>query len=83
MVIDVAGVVGAIASVIGAAADIDEEVIGADRICASCMVVVVKLLKPVVQVIWSMMNVMSPATAAELGMMVIWFAWEAVRTPPT
>ena len=83
MVVDVAGVVGAIASVVGATADVDEEVIGADQICASSMVVVVKLMKPVVQVIWSMMNVMLPATAAELGMMAIWFTWEAIRTPST
>jgi len=70
VVVDVVGVVGAIASVVGAAADVDEEAIGADRICASSMVMAVKLLKPVV---WSTMNVMPPAMAAELGMMAILF----------
>jgi len=45
---DVAGVVGAIANVDGAAADISEEVISADRIYTSSMVVAVKLSKPVV-----------------------------------
>ena len=48
MVRDVAGVVGAIASVVGAAADVDEKVIGIDRIYASSMVMAVKLLKPMV-----------------------------------
>jgi len=44
-------VVGAVASVIEAVADIDEEVIDADRIYASSMVVWAKLLRPVVQMI--------------------------------
>jgi len=48
---DVAGVVGAVASVIEAVANVDEEVIDADWICASSMVVLVKLLRPVVQMI--------------------------------
>jgi hypothetical protein len=38
-------------------------------------------LKTVVQVIWPMVNVRLSATAVELGMMTIWFAWEAIRTP--
>jgi hypothetical protein len=42
----VAGVVKVIASVIGARAD--EYVVDTDRICASSVVVVVKLLTPVV-----------------------------------
>jgi hypothetical protein len=42
-------VVGAIARVVGAIADVD--VVDADRICTSSMAVVVKLLMPVVQVI--------------------------------
>jgi hypothetical protein len=42
----VAGVVGAVASVVGAVAD--EDVVDADRICASSVAVVVKLLTPVV-----------------------------------
>jgi hypothetical protein len=45
----VAGVVGAIASVVGSVAD--EDVVNADRICTSSVVVAVKLLTPVVQVI--------------------------------
>jgi len=75
---DVAGVVGvvAVASVVGAAADVDEEVIGADRIYASSVFVAMKLLKPT-------MNVKPSAMAAKLEMMAILFVWEAVRTPPT
>jgi hypothetical protein len=42
----VAGVVGAVASVVGAVAD--EDVVDADRICASSVVVSVKLLTLVV-----------------------------------
>jgi hypothetical protein len=42
----------------------------------------VKLLTPVVQVIWPTVNKTS-ATAAESGMMTILLAWEAIRTPPT
>jgi hypothetical protein len=42
----VAGVVRAVASVVEAIAD--EDVVDADRICASSVVVVVKLLMPVV-----------------------------------
>jgi hypothetical protein len=75
------GVVGAIVSVTGAVAD--EDVVDADRICASSVVVVVKLLTPVVQVIWPMVNERPSATDAESGMMTILLAWEAVRTPPT
>jgi len=48
---DVAGVVRAIASVVGAAADVDEEVIDANWICVFFVVLVAKLLKLVVQVI--------------------------------
>jgi len=43
---DIAGVVGVIARVVGAMADVNEEVIGADRIYASSVVMAVKLLKP-------------------------------------
>jgi hypothetical protein len=77
----VAGVVRAIASVVGAV--VDEDVVHADRICASSMAVAVKLLTSVVQVIWPTVNERSSATAAESGMMTILLAWEAVRTPPT
>ena len=51
MVGDIAGVVGAKASVVGAVTEVGEEVISADRICTSTMVMAVKLLKSVVQVI--------------------------------
>jgi hypothetical protein len=46
----VAGVVGAVASVVGAI--VDEDVVDTDRIYASFVPVAVKLLMPVVQVIW-------------------------------
>jgi len=68
---DIAGVVGAVASMVGATADIGEEVIDANQICTSSMVVIVKLLKPMVQVIWSMANVRSSATAMKSWMMTI------------
>jgi ABC-type xylose transport system permease subunit len=78
---DIARVVGAIASVVRAVAD--EDVVDTNRICASSVVVAVKLLTPVVQVIWSMVNERPSATVTESGMMTILLAWEAVRTPPS
>ena len=66
MVGDVAGVVGVVASMVEAAADVDEEVIGADRIYASFVVVAVKVLKLTV-------NVKLPAMAVKSGMMAILF----------
>ena len=63
--------VGDIAGVVEVVADAGVEVIAADQICASSMVVVAKLLKPVVEVIWSTMNVMPSATAPKLEMMTI------------
>jgi hypothetical protein len=74
-------VVGAVASVVGAVAD--EDVVHADRICASSVAVAVKLLTPVVQVIWPTVNERPSAMAAKSGMMTILLAWETVRTPPT
>jgi hypothetical protein len=68
----IAGVVRAIAGVVGAIAD--EDVVDTDRIYASSMVVVVKLLTPVVQVIWLMVNERPSATATESGMMTILLA---------
>jgi hypothetical protein len=65
-------VVGAIASVVGAV--VDEDVVHTDRICASSMVVAVKLLTSVVQVIWPTVNKRSSTTAAESGMMTILLA---------
>ena len=76
MVGDIVGVVGVVASVVGAAADVDEEVVGVDRIYASSVVVAVKLLKLTV-------NVKPPAMTTKSGMMAILFVWEAVRTPST
>jgi len=73
---DVAGVVEIVASVVGAAADVGEEVIGTDRIYASSAVMAVKLLKLTV-------NVKSLAMATKSGMMTILFVGRAVRTPPT
>jgi hypothetical protein len=77
----VAVVVRAVASVVGAVAD--EDAVDVDRICASSVAVAVKLLTPVVQVIWPMVNERPSATGAESGMMTILLAWEAIRTPPT
>ena len=71
MVRDITGVVGVIASVVGAATDGVEEVIGVDQIYVSSMAVVVKLLKPVVQVIWLTVNMKSSSTTAKSGMMTI------------
>ena len=51
MVGDVASVVEAVASMVRATTNVGEEVIGADRICTSSMVIAVKLLKPMVQMI--------------------------------
>ena len=61
---------------VGATTDVDEEVIGADRIYASFAVMAVKLLKLTV-------NVRPSGTAAEAGMMTILLAGKVVRTPPT
>jgi hypothetical protein len=77
----VAGVVRAVASVVGAVAD--EDVVDANRICTSSVAAAVKLLTPVVKVIWPMVNERPSATAAESRIMTILLAWEAVRTPPT
>jgi hypothetical protein len=57
---------------IGAVAD--EDVVHADRICASSVAVAVKLLTPVVQVIWPTVNERPSAMAAESGMMTILLA---------
>jgi hypothetical protein len=65
-------VVGAVASVVGAIAD--EDVVDVDRICASSLAVAVKLLRPVVQVIWSMVNERPSAMATESGKMTILLA---------
>jgi hypothetical protein len=69
---DVAGVVGDAANVVGAVAG--EDVVDADWIYASSVVVTVKPPTPVVQVIWSMMNMRPSAMAVKSGMMTIWNA---------
>jgi hypothetical protein len=74
-------VVEAVTSVVGAVAN--EDMVDADRICASSVVVAVKLLVPVVQVIWPTVNERPSATVTESRMMTILLAWEAVHTPPT
>jgi hypothetical protein len=58
-------------------------VVDADRICVSSVAVAVKLLTPVVHVIWPTVNERPSATTMKSGMMTILLAWEAVRTPPT
>ena len=58
-----------------AATDVDEEVVGADRIYTSSVVMAVKLLKLTV-------NVKSPAMAAKSGMMAILFVGESCTHTP-
>jgi hypothetical protein len=72
MVRAVARVVGPIASVVGAVAD--EDVVDADQIYSSSVVVAMKLLTPVVQVIWLTVNERPSAMATESGMMTILLA---------
>ena len=80
---DDAGVARARSNVVGAIADAGEAVVNVDWICASSVVVAMKLSEPVVQVIWPMVNVRPFGIAMDPGMMTILFFWEAVRTPPT
>ena len=80
---DIAGVAEARSNVVGAVADAGEAVVDADWICASSVVMAMKLSEPVVQVIWPMVNVRPFGVAMGPGMMTILFAWRAVRTPPT
>ena len=80
---DDVGVAGARSNVVGVVADAGEAVVDADWICTSSMVMAMKLSEPVVQVIWSMVNVRLFGIAMELGMMTILFFWGAVHTPPT
>jgi hypothetical protein len=47
------------------------EVVDADRICTSSMVVTTKSLEPMVQVIWPIVNMRPAAVAMELGKMTI------------
>ena len=83
MVEDDAGVVGARSNMVRAVADAGEVVVDADWICASSIVMVMKLSEPMVQVIWPMVNVRPFDVAMEPGMMTILFAWRAVCIPPT
>ena len=83
MVEDDAGVARARSNMVGAIADAGEVVVDADWICTTSMVMAMKLSEPVVQVIWSMVNMRPFGVAMEPGMMTILFVWRAVRTPPT
>ena len=80
---DDAGVAGARSNVVGAVADASEAVVDSDWIYASSVVMAMKLLEPVVQVIWPMVNVRPFDVAMEPGMMTTLFVWGAVCTPPT
>ena len=80
---DDAGVAGARSNVAGAVADAGEAVVDADLICASSVIMAMKLSEPVVQMTWPMVNVRPFGVTMEPGMMTILFFWEAVRTPPT
>jgi hypothetical protein len=64
-------------------ANVGEGGISIDWIYVSSEVMATKLLEPVVDVIWRMVNMRLPAIAAEAGMMTILLAWEAVCTPST
>ena len=66
-----------------AIADAGEAVVDVDWICASSVVMAMKLSEPMVRVIWPMVNVRPFDVAMEQGMMTILFVWGAVRTPPT
>ena len=70
---DDAGVARARSNVVGAVADAGEAVVHTDWIRASPVVMAMKLSEPVVQVIWSMVNVRSFGVAMEPGMMTILF----------
>jgi hypothetical protein len=61
---DVAGVSEARASIVVTDAGVGE-VVDADRICTSSMVVTTKSLEPVVQVIWPIVNMRPAAVAME------------------
>ena len=80
---DDAGAAEARSNVVGAVADAGEAVVDVDWICASSMVMAMKLSEPVVQVIWPMVNMRPFGVAMETEMMTILFTWRAVHTPPT
>ena len=80
---DDAGVAGARSNMVKAVADASEVVVDANWICASSVVMAMKLSEPVVQVIHPMVNMRPFSVAMEPGMMTILFAWRVVRTPPT
>ena len=78
---DEAGVAGARSNVVGAIADAGEAVVDTDWIRASSVVMAMKLLEPVVQVIWPMVNVRPFGVAMEPGMMTILFVWDQYAHP--
>jgi len=53
---DVAGVVGFVASVVGASADVDEEVIGTDQIYASSVVMATKSEMMAILFVWEVVR---------------------------
>ena len=67
------GVAGAKSNVVRAIADAGEAVVDADWICASSVIMAMKLSEPVVQVVWPMVNVRPFGLAMEPGMMTILF----------
>ena len=71
---DDAGVAEARSNMVGAIADAGEVVVDADWICASSVVMAMKLSEPVVQVIRPMVNMRPFGVAMEPGMMTILFA---------
>ena len=58
---------------VGAIADAGEAVVDADWICASSVVMAMKLSEPVVQVTWPMVNMRPFGVAMEPEMMTILF----------
>ena len=70
---DDAGVAEARSNMVRAVANAGEAVVDADWICASSVVMAMKLSEPVVQVIWPMVNVRPFGVAIEPGMMTILF----------
>ena len=70
---DDAGVAGARSNMVRAVADAGEVVVDTDWICASSVVMAMKLSEPVVQVICPMVNVRPFGVAMEPGMMTILF----------
>ena len=78
---DDAGVAGARSNVVGAIADVGEAVVDTDWICASSVVMAMKLSESMVQVTWPMVNMRPFGVAMEPGMMTILFVLEQYAHP--